>query len=147
MIETGFAEEKRRIMQVRHSVFVLEQGVPEALEQDKKDPVCRHALLLMDNIAVATGRLESDGHIGRIAVVRPHRGNGLGRRVVTFLEDIAKAHGLSRVYLGAQVQAVPFYEKLGYRLYGGPFMDAGIPHRHMEKRIRPTGTDAGRTAR
>ncbi len=131
--ETSFSEEKDRIMQVRYTVFVLEQGVPEELEQDEKDPLCRHALLLKDGRAVATGRLESDGHIGRIAVVRSCRGLGLGRRIVAFLEDKAKAKGLRRVYLGAQLQAIPFYEKLGYRCYGDEFMDAGIAHRHMEK--------------
>ena len=136
MIETGFCEEKERIMQVRHAVFVMEQGVPAELEQDEKDPLCRHALLLRNGRAVATGRLESDGHIGRIAVVRSCRGSGLGRRIVTFLENKAKARGLHRIFLGAQLQAIPFYEKLGYRCYGNEFLDAGIVHRHMEKWIQ-----------
>ncbi len=138
IIETGFYEEKTRIMQVRNAVFVAEQGVPEALEQDEKDPVCRHALLLMDDRAVATGRLEADGHIGRIAVVRSHRGRGLGSRIVNFLENKARAMGLRRVFLGAQLQAISFYEKLGYQCYGDEFMDAGIAHRHMEKTIQST---------
>jgi predicted GNAT family N-acyltransferase len=135
LIETGFSEERERIMQVRYAVFVEEQGVPETLENDEKDPLCRHALLLMDDRPVATGRLEDDGHIGRIAVIRPLRSKGLGSRIVTFLEAKAKAQGLHRVYLGAQLQAIPFYEKLGYRCYGPEFMDAGIPHRYMEKAI------------
>jgi predicted GNAT family N-acyltransferase len=138
IIETVFSKEKERIMQVRYAVFVEEQRVPEELEQDEKDLVCRHALLLMDERPVATGRLEADGHIGRIAVVRSHRGKGLGSRIVKFLEDKAKAQGLRRVFLGAQLQAIPFYEKLGYRCYGNEFMDAGIPHRHMEKIIQRT---------
>jgi predicted GNAT family N-acyltransferase len=136
LMETRFSEDKQRIMRVRYAVFVEEQGVPEELEQDEQDPLCRHALLLIDGQPVATGRLEADGHIGRIAVVRSHRGKGLGSRIVTFLEDTAKAHGLRRVYLGAQLQAISFYEKLGYRCYGDEFMDAGIPHRHMEKWIQ-----------
>ncbi len=133
LIETGFFEQQDRILLVRFAVFVQEQGVPAELEQDEKDPFCRHALLLSAGIPVATGRLESDGHIGRIAVVRSQRGKGLGSRIVTFLEDRAREQGLQRVYLGAQLQAIPFYEKLGYRCYGDEFMDAGIAHRHMEK--------------
>ena len=133
MIYTDFAQEGERIMQVRNAVFVQEQGVPEELELDEKDALCHHALLLMEDRPVATGRLEDDGHIGRIAVVRSCRGMGLGRRIVTFLEDRARARGLRRVYLGAQLQAIPFYEKLGYRCYDEEFMDAGIVHRHMEK--------------
>ena len=133
IIDTGFAEERERIMQVRYAVFVREQGVPLELELDEKDPICRHALLLVDGRPAATGRLEADGHIGRIAVVRSHRGKGLGSRIVTFLEARARSWGVQRVYLGAQLQAVPFYEKLGYRCYGDEFLDAGIVHRHMEK--------------
>lgn len=139
LIETGFFEEQDRIMQVRTAVFVQEQGVPAELEQDEMDPLCRHALLLDAGLPVATGRLEGDGHIGRIAVVRSHRGKGLGRRVVTFLEDSARALGLQRVFLGAQLQAIPFYEKLGYRCYGDEFMDAGIAHRRMEKMLKKDG--------
>jgi len=136
MIETAFSEEKARIMQVRNAVFVVEQGVPVDLEQDEKDALCRHALLTWGGRPVATGRLEADGHIGRIAVVRSFRGKGLGSRIVSFLEGMARAQGVHRVYLGAQLQAIPFYEKLGYRCYGNEFMDAGIPHRHMEKWIQ-----------
>jgi len=62
----------------------------------------------------------------------------LGSRIVNFLEDKAQAQGLRRVYLGAQLQAISFYEKLGYRCYGDEFMDAGIAHRYMEKTIQGT---------
>ncbi|WP_218188388.1 GNAT family N-acetyltransferase [Desulfosarcina cetonica] len=136
IIETSFDAESRRLMAVRRAVFVEEQGVPEALEQDEKDPFCRHALLLRDGRPVATGRLADDGHIGRIAVLSPFRGRGLGSRMIRFLEESAIANGLERVSLGAQVQAIPFYEKLGYRCYGDQFMDAGIPHRHMQKQLK-----------
>jgi predicted GNAT family N-acyltransferase len=135
IIETSFSKDKERIMRVRYAVFVEEQGVPEELEQDEKDPHCRHALFLMDGEPIGTGRLEGDGHIGRIAVLRPYRRKGVGRRILSFLETKAKENGLPRVYLGAQLQAVGFYEKLGYRCYGAKFMDAGIAHRHMEKLI------------
>ncbi len=135
IIEANFESDHQRIMQVRNTVFVVEQGVPEELERDEKDPVCLHALLLVDDVPTATGRLEDDGHIGRIAVLEFYRGKGAGRRILDFLEKNALEKGLHRVYLGAQLQAIPFYEKLGYRCYGGKFMDAGIPHRHMQKSI------------
>lgn len=135
IIETDFADDRERIMRVRTQVFVQEQGVPPELEQDEKDPACLHALLLIDAEPAATGRLERDGHIGRIAVMRPHRGKGFGSRILAYLEDRARQKGLTRVYLGAQVQAIPFYEKSGYRCYGDTFLDAGIIHRHMEKSL------------
>ena len=97
IIETDFVRDKERIMQVRMQVFVKEQGVPPELEQDEKDPLCLHALLLIDSHPVATGRLEPDGHIGRIAVIRSYRKKGLGSRILAYLEDKAKKLGLSRV--------------------------------------------------
>jgi predicted GNAT family N-acyltransferase len=135
IIETDFAKDRERIMRVRTQVFVQEQGVPPELEEDEKDPACVHALLLIDSEPAATGRLERDGHIGRIAVMRSHRGKGFGSRILAYLEKRARQQGLTRVYLGAQVQAIPFYEKSGYRCYGDTFLDAGITHRHMEKSL------------
>ena len=122
-------------MQVRTRVFVDEQGVPPELEEDEKDPICLHVLLMIDSEPAATGRLEVDGHIGRIAVMRSHRGKGYGSRILDYLEKKAKQTGLNRVYLGAQIQAIPFYEKSGYQCYGDTFLDAGIVHRHMEKHL------------
>ena len=135
IIATGFDAEKTRIMHVRFSVFVEEQGVPEELEQDDKDPTCLHALMLVEDEPVATGRMEDDGHIGRIAVMKTYRGTGAGSRILDFMEKKAREKGLHRLYLGAQLQAIPFYEKHGYQCYGNIFMDAGIPHCHMEKSI------------
>jgi predicted GNAT family N-acyltransferase len=135
LVEADFSRYREQILGIRYAVFVAEQGVPEELEQDDKDPLCRHALLISDHVPIATGRLQEDGHIGRIAVLREHRGKGAGSRILAFLERIAKTAGLGRVYLGAQVHAIPFYEKLGYRCYGETFLDAGIVHRYMQKVI------------
>ncbi len=138
-IEAKFLTDQALIMKVRNAVFVEEQGVPAELELDDKDELCSHALILNDGDPIATGRIESDGHIGRIAVLKTFRQKGLGRRVVQQLEQTAMDLGLKRVYLGAQLTAIGFYEKLGYRCYGEIFMDAGIEHRHMEKSLIRNG--------
>ena len=49
------------------------------------------------------------------------------------IEDYAKKQDLSKLKLDAQTQAIPFYERLGYRVASEEFMDAGIPHRTMIK--------------
>ena len=48
--------------------------------------------------------------------------------------QIKKLHG-TQITLGAQLQALPFYEKLGYTAEGQEFIDAGIPHREMIKNL------------
>lgn len=37
--------------------------------------------------------------------------------------------------LNAQTQALHFYEKLGFTVTSGEFLDAGIPHKAMEMEL------------
>jgi predicted GNAT family N-acyltransferase len=40
---------------------------------------------------------------------------------------------LKQLYLHAQVQAIPFYNRFGFTATGEPFMEAGIVHQTMER--------------
>ncbi|KUK55682.1 MAG: GCN5-related N-acetyltransferase [Marinimicrobia bacterium 46_47] len=126
------------IQKIRYEVFVEEQKVPADEEIDRFDPVSLHVLVHLKTRngvyePVATGRLISDGHIGRIAVLKPYRGRGIGLLMMEVLEKKAMEKGISTVELDAQLQALPFYEKAGYIPYGCVFMDAGILHKKMKK--------------
>ncbi|MEU6851901.1 GNAT family N-acetyltransferase [Actinacidiphila alni] len=127
---------------IRHEVFVVEQDVPADLEWDGKDGRAVHALadgagtgrlLLGEDAAKKNGGDPHTAVLGRLAVLKPARGNGTGARLVRALEDEAHRLGLAGVYLEAQVHAIPFYERLGYTAYGPEFMDAGIEHRAMRR--------------
>ncbi|MBP0049875.1 GNAT family N-acetyltransferase [Marinobacterium sp. AK62] len=124
------------IASIRETVFVGEQEVPPELEFDGLDTCALHVLAYVDDQPVGTGRVLDDGHIGRVAVLKDFRGLGVGAGIVNALAEEAKGAGCERAYLGAQLQAVPFYRKLGYTPYGEEFMDAGIPHIHMEKWLK-----------
>ncbi|MGD9859988.1 MAG: GNAT family N-acetyltransferase [Marinobacterium sp.] len=126
---------KTAICSIRETVFVQEQGVPAELEYDGLDASAMHVLACVDDQPVGTGRILSDGHIGRIAVLNSHRGQGIGAGIVQALTEQAAAAGHQRVYLGAQLHATGFYERLGFAPYGETFMDAGIEHIHMEKHL------------
>ncbi len=117
---------------VRRIVFIEEQHVPEALELDELDPVCHHVLVTdVDNKPVATGRMGSDGRIGRMAVLKEYRNLGIGSALLMALLDYARKEQYASVYLHAQLTAIPFYEKHGFSINGEEFMDAGISHRNM----------------
>ena len=116
---------------LREQVFIREQSVPANMEWDEFDVLSRHVVASMDGIPIGTGRLLPDGHIGRIAVLREWRGNGAGRALLAGLMEIARALGMRRVLLNAQVQALPFYLRHGFQAQGEEFLDAGIPHRRM----------------
>lgn len=121
---------------VRGEVFQREQGVPEELEWDDLDAVAVH-VLARDTFgnAIGCGRLLPDGHIGRVAVLRHWRGKGVGTEIMQVLIALARERGHDELHLNAQTQAVPFYERLGFRAQGEEFLDAGIPHRHMHRRL------------
>lgn len=117
---------------LRRTVFIEEQHVPDELEWDGLDEEALH-LLAEDaqGNAIATARMLPDGHIGRVAVLQPWRGHGVGKALMAFLLELARRHGYRRVFLDAQVEAIDFYRRVGFEAEGAVFMDAGIPHRHM----------------
>lgn len=131
--QASWKRDKEAISTIRRRVFIDEQRVPEELEWDGLDGDALHLLALDDGHAVATARMLADGHIGRMAVLPEHRRRGIGGRMIKQLLGEAQGMGLKSVYLDAQVQALGFYQRLGFVCHGEVFMDAGIPHRRMDK--------------
>lgn len=122
---------------IREAVFMKEQGFRN--EFDEIDGEAVHAVLYDGEVPVATGRLfndESGGFvIGRIAVMKDHRGLSLGSRIVTELEKQAKDMGGKSISLSAQCRVRKFYEKLGYTATDDLQDDEGCPHVTMIKDI------------
>ena len=128
----GWSGDQSEIRRIRTLVFIEEQEIPEDEEFDDADPSAIHVLAHHGNVeAIGTARLLDYKKIGRVAVMRNWRGRGIGKAMILFLMQVARANGAPSVELDAQVYAIPFYEKLGYRVKGEEFMDAGIPHRKM----------------
>ncbi len=121
---------------VRRSVFIDEQQVPKALELDESDRSFHHVLVTnKDKLPVGTGRIGPDGHIGRMAVLKAYRSQGIGSALLGALLDYARQERYAGVYLHAQLDAIPFYEKHGFMVEGEVFMDAGIPHKNMVRTL------------
>lgn len=116
---------------IRFIVFVAEQGVPAELEMDEMDAQCLHALAFHESEAIGTGRLLPDGHIGRMAVMKPWRGRGVGAALLRRLIEAARERGDAEVLLSAQVHALGFYRAHGFVPYGEVYEEAGIPHQAM----------------
>lgn len=134
--------EREAAFTVRKKVFVEEQGVPLTLELDEFDKTASHFLVYDGPKAIAAGRIRnvgSDvGKVERVCVLKEYRGKHLGVLIMNALEEHAEQTGIHRILLNAQSYAIPFYEKLGYRVTSPEFMDADIPHRAMEKQIELT---------
>jgi predicted GNAT family N-acyltransferase len=144
-LRLGAWSEMRDIaLPLRIEVFVQEQHVPIALEQDEYDDQALHAIIVTnDGTGLATGRLMANGKIGRLAVKRQHRGQGLGKHVLQTLINQARVRGARLVWLHAQCDTKAFYEAFGFLAQGDPFVEAGIWHVRMVRTVNgvePAGT-------
>lgn len=140
-------EDMALALEVRRRVFIEEQGVPEIEEIDRHDgdpamvTTAVHVLARRDGRPVGTGRLlleyasDEHAHIGRVAVLAEERRHGVGSAVMRALEAEARSRGFPGITLGAQLHAIPFYERLSYVARGEVFLDAGIEHRRMDLRF------------
>lgn len=129
-------------IEVRRRVFVREQGIDEALEIDERDDpasAAEHFLMLEGGVPVGAFRAyyedETTVHLQRFCILKEYRGKGFGRDALRFIEGYYTAKGARRITFGAQITAIPFYERCGYKCVSGFFDDAGIPHRTMEKEL------------
>ena len=130
--EISWEEGSLELASIRHEVFILEQNVPEDLEWDGVDCDCIH-VIARDQAGrpIGTGRLLPDGHIGRLAVLKPWRNKGVGAEILKLLVSFAIGRKYQNIVLHAQTNAVGFYLKYDFISDGDKFMEAGIPHQKM----------------
>jgi predicted GNAT family N-acyltransferase len=128
------------LLALRHAVFCDEQGVPEELEHDAEDASAIHLVIEDGGAVVGTCRLLRRGDVirlGRMAVVRDRRGEGLGALLLARAHEVAGEEGAAAVELHAQVSVRGFYERAGYAAEGGEFPEAGIAHVAMRRALGP----------
>lgn len=135
--EVRWSQHQFDLSSIRREVFIEEQNVPKELEWDGVDPDCRHVLATDTglNIPVGTGRLVQDGQIGRMAVQKMYRSQGIGCRILVKLIELANIDGHEYIYLNSQLSAVEFYLKAKFEISGKTFMDAGISHVRMNLKL------------
>ena len=119
------------ICAIRYEVFVDEQKVPEKLEIDGLDNEAKHVLAFDDVVPIGTGRILSDGHIGRVAVLKDYRGLGIGKLIMKDLIKCAQIKNLEKIWLSSQWHAHSFYLDLGFVSVGEIYKEAGIDHIKM----------------
>jgi len=132
----GWHDGEPLLRAVREAVFIQEQHVPAELEWDGLDEDSRHALALSaKGDAIGCGRMLSDGHIGRIAVMPQWRKQLVGTAIMEALLNEARSRGFKQVDVDAQTHAVPFYRSFGFQEEGEEFEDAGLPHIKMTLKL------------
>lgn len=119
---------------LRREVFIDEQNVQDD-EFDAHDLSAVHIAAIAGGAVVGTLRiitLPEHTKIGRVVVRRDLRGGGIGRQLIAFAMDHARAGGASRFALTAQADKIGFYARFGFVAHGEPYDDgSGNLHRDM----------------
>ena len=119
---------------IRVKVFMDEQGFVD--EMDETDSFATHFLAFDGEKAVATCRVfQKNGQfiLGRFAVLKEYRKQGVGRLLLNAAEQKVKELGGSELILHSQLRAKEFYEKCGYVCFGEIELEENYPHIWMKK--------------
>jgi len=131
-----WAQDRNVLSAIRRRVFIQEQNVPEDMEWDEHDSHAIHFVVTAaEGHAVGCARLLPNGHFGRMAVLVAWRNKGVGRALLQAAEREALARGHHLMNLSAQKHAAGFYLRHGFVSMGDDFMEAGIAHVRMQKKL------------
>ena len=141
-------EEVEAAQELRLRVFSGEQGIPRNGEIDGLDPASTHIVAVRRGGIVGTCRLrfgEGRCKLERMVVDQSLRRTGVGRELIEGAEREALRQGAPEIVLHAQRQVEAFYAECGYTPEGETFLEEGIPHVQMRKRLpvgdRRSGSD------
>lgn len=136
--EARTKSELAEALALRERVFCGEQGVSFEADQDGRDGEATHIVAVDDGVVIGTCRLLFRGKVarlGRLAVQRERRGESVAVDILSEADRIARQAGSESIALHAQTYAQALYERAGYEVYGPTFVEEGIEHVAMEKRL------------
>lgn len=123
------------IIKSRNEVFLLEQNI---VCQDLDDVDYRAFHFFTEEEGRVTSYLrafytneeKNQIKIGRVLTLK--RGKGDGRKLMEKAFYYFKECGAVKITVNAQIQAMGFYEKLGFKVCSDEFLEEGVPHITME---------------
>ena len=131
------------ILALRAEVFVVEQA-SLYLDLDGLDADTLHLCLLENEKLIGYSRLAAPGvkfeeaSIGRILLAMPHRGNGMGRKLIErSIAEIYNQFGNVFIRIEAQYYLRDFYASLGFTIASDIYDWGGIEHVKMVKKQIP----------
>lgn len=71
----------------------------------------------------------------QVVVDQSIQSKGVGSILVKESEKWAISNNYKRIELHARDTAIEFYQKLNYKIIGDEFLEVGIPHREMVKKL------------
>ena len=125
---------KNILIPLRTSIFISEQLVPEKLEWDDWDNKAKHIVIIFNNAPIGCARLifiDKIMRLERMAIIKSKRYRGFGTKLLFEIIRIAKNEKIDRICISAQIQAMFFYQKIGFISEGEIYNDAEIKHIKM----------------
>ena len=132
IVQTTWLKSKNDLRSIRTLVFIEEQAVSPDFEWDEIDATAVHLLASLDGQPIACLRIIDYHKIGRMAVLKEFRRNGLGAALLLAAVNLCKLCGSTKVYLSAQTHAIEFYEHCGFKVTSAVYQDLHIPHVDMQ---------------
>lgn len=127
------------IMRIREAVFINEQNIPPEQEWDELDSSSTHFLAIDGQYTMGTARLtketEDCARISRVAVMKDWRGLHIGEELLKATINEAIKQGFITITLSAQKHATKFYKHFGFEVVSDEFLEVGIPHVEMVKKL------------
>ena len=119
-------------------MFSGEQGVSIAADRDGRDDESTHLVAIENERVIGTCRLLFRGNVarlGRLAVDPDRRGQGIAAALLELADGVAMERGARSISLHAQTYARRLYLDAGYEERGPEFVEEGIEHVAMGKRL------------
>ena len=140
-LQIASTEEAWRVVRaIRKEVFIEEQRCPPQEEWDRWDALSTHYVLRLKDTPSGTARTyRTVRHgaivlvLGRIAVLKPYRGQGLATQMV---DTIVGRHSHEKIHIDAQAHLHDWYAQWGFVRSGPNFIEVGIDHIPMLRQKR-----------
>ncbi|BCU65743.1 hypothetical protein F941_00611 [Acinetobacter bouvetii DSM 14964 = CIP 107468] len=134
---------QQAIKPIRDAVFIQEQQITPEDEWDAEDAVSLQFAVYDQHQPIATARLLQNNSIGRVAVLKSHRGLGIGKLLMHAIIQQAKSEQREFLKLSSQVHAIQFYAGLGFQVQGDEYLDCGIAHIEMYLKLSSSAHHSG----
>lgn len=112
-------ERFEKVKELRFSILFKPYNVDAKFKEDPSDKDSIHLIALSDGIVVGYCRLLINDNKGKImnVVVNPHYSKrGIGHNMINNLLEIGKKNKVNYIYLQSRMNAIVFYEKLGFNI-------------------------------
>jgi N-acetylglutamate synthase-like GNAT family acetyltransferase len=133
------SDDYRSELELRNKILRIPLGLDVYKDDLTKEHLDKHLGAFITGrlvgVLVLTKLSNEDVKMRQVAVENDLQGKGIGRKLVEYSEQLARELGYSRIVMNARLEAVPFYEKLGYDKISGMFIEVTIPHYKLSKQI------------